>query len=151
MRNAVLCCALAGCAYKPGSFAYSDQAFAGTRASVGCLDVAVQRRPDLPIGSVLAYEFANRCDHAVPIDLARVRVRGRTMQGVEVDLRPYDPRGELKVVELDGRTGGHEALAYPADRLIPQVCVDVATLAGAPSARWLCLGDAGPEIVGSVP
>src|SRR5947209_6860595 len=69
---AVVFAVLADCAYKPGSFAYSDKAFTGQRVSVGCLDVSVERRIDIPIGAVLDYTFANRCDHALAIDLHAV-------------------------------------------------------------------------------
>jgi len=133
-------CAVDACAYQPGSFASAHQAFSGARATVGCLDVAVERRGDLPIGPVLGYQFANRCDHAMPIDLAAVAVVGRDASGAELALRPYDPRAELHAVALDGRSAGGEALAYPASRAMPQVCVDVATLVRGEPARWLCLG-----------
>src|SRR5262249_31046153 len=123
-----LACALAGCAYKPGSFAY-PQAFPGQHATSGCLDIAVERRTDLPIGPVLGYQFANRCDHPATVDLGAVSVVGRDAAGSELALRPYDPRGELHPVVLDARNMGAESLVYPADRAVSQLCVDVATLA----------------------
>lgn len=144
-------CALVGCAYQPGSFSYPPHDFAGQRATAGCLDVAVQRRADLPIGPVLAYQFANRCDHATEIDLGAVAVIGRNPQGADVTLLPYDPRGELHPVALDGRNAGGEALAYPSDREMPQVCVDAATLAHAVPPRWLCFGTAERTVVGRAP
>jgi len=61
--------ALAGCAYQPGSFRYAPHEFPGQRATVGCLDIAIERRADLPIGPVLSYQFANRCDRAAVICL----------------------------------------------------------------------------------
>jgi len=141
---------LVGCAYKPGSFASSEHAFSGQRASQGCLDVAIERRADLPIGPVLEFQFANRCDHMTTVDLGSVAVVGRNAQGTDVALRPYDPRREIHPVPLDGRKEGGEALVYPADRSMPQVCVDVATLAKDGSWRWLCFGSA-PTVVGGVP
>jgi hypothetical protein len=57
----------------------------------------------------------------------------------------------LHPVPLDGRTAGAEQLAYPAQGAMAQICVDVATLAGAPQPQWLCLGQATGHVVGSVP
>jgi len=139
---ALVICAAGACAYQPGSFAYARQAFPGVRSTLGCLDVAVERRADLPTGPVLGFQFANRCDHAMPIDLAAVSVVGRDATGAEVVLRPYDPQAEIHAVALDGRSGGGEALAYPSSRAMPQVCVDVATLVRGAPAHWLCLGRA---------
>jgi hypothetical protein len=151
MNYSLVLVALAGCAYKPGSFAYLQNEFSGQRATVGCLDVAVERQTDLAIGPVLAYRFANRCDHPLTIDLGAVAVVGRNAQGVEVGLPPYDPRAELHPVALDGRSIGAESLAYPADRAISQVCVDVATLVHQATPRWLCLASTTGIVVGSVP
>lgn len=147
----VLACALAGCAYQPGSFAYSPQDFAGQRTTVGCLDVAVDRRADLSIGPVLSYQFANRCDHAAVVDLGAVAVVGRNEQGADVPLRPYDPRGELHPAALDGRSAGAEALAYPSDRPMPQVCADAASLVHQAPPRWLCFGGPARPVVGRAP
>ena len=148
--------ALVGCGYKPGSFAYPDTAFTGQRATVGCLDVAVERRADLSIegagriGAVLRYQFANRCDHPQAIDLGAVAVIGRSAAGGDERLAPYDPRAELHPVALDGRSMGAESLAYPADHPMQQVCVDVATLVHQEPPRWLCFAGAAGAVVGSV-
>jgi len=150
IQIALVPCALVGCAYKPGAFSYSQDRFPGQRATVGCLDISVERRADLPIGPVLGYHFANRCDHAAVVDLGSVAVVGRTAEGAELALRPYDPRAELRAVALDGRNAGAESLVYPVaaggaspsvtgpagsrsiSLAIPpsmaQVCADVATL-----------------------
>jgi hypothetical protein len=149
MRVVLLSCALIGCAYQPGSFAHAPKNFAGQRVTVGCLDLAVDRRADLSIGPVLEYQFANRCDHATMIDLASVAVTGRTAEGRDVALRPFDPEAELHPVALDGRSAGREALAYPATGAILEICVDAATLARAGAPRWLCFGK--QPVVGSVP
>ena len=138
MRIALLLCALVGCTYKPGSFASSDTAFRGRRVSVGCLDIAIERRSDLTVGPVLEYQFANRCDHLTTIDLGAVTVIGRSVEGAEVRLRPYDPRAEIHPVALDARKIGGETLAYWAGRAMPQVCVDVASLARDGVPQWLC-------------
>lgn len=132
--------ALAGCAYRPGSFAAGRAAFRGQRATVGCVDIAVERRADLPIGPVLGYHFANRCDRPAVIDVGAIAVVGRTAGGADLPLTPYDPRAELRPVALDGRNTGAEALAYAAGAAMPQVCVDVATLVPRATARWLCFG-----------
>lgn len=159
MRIALLFCALVGCAYKPGSFtppfSAPEVAFSGERTSVGCLDVAIERRADLAIGPVLQYQFANRCDHATTIDLARAAVVGRSGDGEEVKLDLYDPREEVRPVTLDGRKVGAEALAYRSYRassLVSQVCVDVATLARQRAeSRWVCLAAAAVAVAGEQP
>ena len=156
--NALLGCALIGCGYRPGAFAYAGTTFVGQRATVGCLDVAVERRADLPTegaegagtGAVLRYQLANRCDRPQVIDLGAVAVVGR-VEGVDSPLRPYDPRAELHPVALDGRSVGAESLAYPADRPVPQVCVDVAALARQAPPRWLCFGIPTSAAAGSAP
>ena len=148
MRIVVVACALVGCAYQPGSFKDRDHTFPGQRATVGCLDVSVERS-DLPIGPVIRYQFANRCDHATTVDLGGAVVVGRDGQGAEVKLQPYDPRSELHPVSLDGRNAGTESLAYPSARSLSQICVDLATLVHDGSAQWRCLS-AG-TVVGSTP
>src|SRR6185369_5263278 len=66
MRAAVLSVALTACAYRPGSFSHLSENFPGQRTTVGCIDLSVERRPDLiGGGTVLAYAFGNRCDHPV--------------------------------------------------------------------------------------
>jgi hypothetical protein len=150
LHSCALACALAGCAYKPGSFASSKSEFTGQRASVGCLDIAVDRKGDLEIGPVLAFQFANRCDRVTTIDLGAAVVIGRSAEG-DVPLLPYDPAGEIKPVALDGRTIGGETLAYPANRALPQVCIDVATLAQAGASQWLCIGADPTAVAGKEP
>jgi len=151
MRIALLSCALIGCAYKPGSFTWGVNAFPGQRATVGCLDVAVERRTDFPIGPVIGYQFANRCDHPTRVDLGSIAVVGRDAGGAEVALRAYDPHAELRAVTLDARNIGTESLAYPATHAMAQVCVDVASLERSRPAQWLCFGNAPATVVGSVP
>jgi hypothetical protein len=153
MRIAFVSCALIGCAYKPGSFAAQNE-FSGQRATIACLDVSIERRADLPIGPVIGYQFANRCDHPTTVDLGSIAVIGRSAAGDDLALRPYDPRTELHPVTLDARNVGAESLAYPADRALSQVCVDVATFAHQGGSQWLCFGGAASAqgtIVGAVP
>jgi hypothetical protein len=135
-----LACALAGCAYQPGSFRHAAHDFTGQRATVGCLDIAIERRADASIGPVLDFQFANRCDHAAMVDLGAVAVVGRAADGGEVALRPFDPRAELHPAALDGRSVGTEALAYPSARAVPQICADAAALVHASPPHWLCFG-----------
>jgi hypothetical protein len=139
MRVALVC-ALVGCAYQPGSFAHAQHDFVGQRITVGCIDVAVERRADASIGPVLGYQFGNRCDQPVLIDLGAVAVIGRDPQGADVALRPYDPQREIRPAEIDGRGVGAEALAYASDRPLSEVCADAAALAHAVPPRWLCFG-----------
>lgn len=137
---------IAGCSYGPGSFSYPGRTFAGRRASLGCLDLAVDRRADLPDGAaVVAYAFGNRCDRPVVVDLARVPVRGRTVTGDEVPLVPYDPDRELRARSLDARAAGGEALAYPSATRLAQICLDTAAIeAGRRPSHWLCFAEVSP-------
>jgi hypothetical protein len=101
MRAAVLSVALTACAYSPGSFRHFRHDFPGQRTTVGCLDLAVERRADLTTGgTVIAYEFGNRCDHPAVVDLAAVDVVGRTFAGDEVKLAPFDPERELRALAI---------------------------------------------------
>lgn len=144
-----LACALVGCAYQPGSFTHAPRDFVGQRVTVGCLDIAIERRADAAVGPVLGYQFGNRCDHAVPIDLGAVAVIARDAQGAGVALRPYDPRSEIRPAGLDGRSVGAEALAYASDRPVLEICADAAGLAQVAPPRWLCFAAPAPDDGGS--
>jgi hypothetical protein len=142
MRAAILSVALTACAYSPGSFHHFRHDFPGQRTTVGCLDLSVERRPDLTTGgTVLAYEFGNRCDHPAVVDLAAVEVVGRTVGGDEVKLAPFDPDRELRALAIDGRAAGQEAIAYPSTIALAEVCVNAATVTHQGSASWLCFGN----------
>jgi hypothetical protein len=140
---AVVGCALVvvGCAYKPGSFAQFGDRFAGEQVTVGCLDIAVQRRLDHGAWPVLEYKFGNRCDRAATVDLAFTNVLGRSTEGAEIALAPYDPKAEISVQRIDARMAGGEVIAYPTDVRLGQVCVDVASIARVKPAHWVCMGD----------
>jgi hypothetical protein len=130
---------IAGCAYKPDSFHSHSHPFTGQHVSAGCLDLAIERRPDLiGGGAVLAYEFGNRCDRPAVVDLARVNVVGRTFDGRELNLAAWDPRHEIRPLTLDGRAIGNEALAYRNKDAFAEVCVDAASIARATPERWVC-------------
>lgn len=138
--------AAAGCSYRAGSFEAFGHAFTGQHLTVGCLDIAVARRPDGPLGSVLAYDVGNRCDGPVNVDLASVKVVGRT-RNAEIELAAYDPRHELRALPLDGRAVADETVEYRA--LVPasfrDICVDAGRIAG--SDAWTCVGGAPQEQV----
>jgi hypothetical protein len=140
MRAIAVAC-LAGCAYHPGSFTRYSEPFEGERVTAGCLDLGIARRRDLePVEAVIAYQFGNRCTDPAIVDLANARVVGRTREGQEVALAPYDPKHAVRALELDGRWTGKEVLAYPSEVALVQVCVDAASIAHRPDAQWICFG-----------
>ena len=151
MRSVLLAAAaLAACGYHPGSFKYPHAQALGQRATIGCLDVSVGLRQQSERGAVVAYDFANRCDHPSVVDLASVRVVGRTYDGRLVPLPAYDPHREVRALPLDGRSTGHEAIAYVAKDAprVAQICVDAPAIAhqGGP---WMCFA-ASPSQVAEV-
>jgi hypothetical protein len=145
MRRLVLIATVAGCGYHPGTFADFHGPFAGTRETIGCVEVAVGAG-DADVhaeGPVIAYGFGNRCHHPVTLDLASVRAVGRDAAGVEHALVAYDPAGEIRPMPLDGLWSGREQIEYvlpPGARSLVSVCVDVGGVdATAPRAeRWVC-------------
>lgn len=139
MRAITVVC-LAGCAYRPGSFTRYREPFEGQRLTVGCLDLGIARRPDEEKDAVVAYQFGNRCPDPAIVDLAAVSVIGRTADGTEVALAPYDPHHDVRALQLDGQWTGKEVLAYPSEVALAQVCVDAASIAHRPGAQWICFG-----------
>lgn len=141
-RFAIVLVVVVGCSYRPGSFAAPGRPFAGERMTIDCLDLAVHRRVDMNIdgnaAAIIEYSFGNRCDDPVVIDLGRVPVIGRTIDGDEVTLTAYDPAVEMQALELDAGGVGREALAYPATEALAQVCVDASAIAGASRGMWKC-------------
>jgi len=145
MRWALLVVAiLAGCAYKAGSATETTREVTAERTTVGCLEVAVDRRHDLGTTAVVRYAFENRCAERATVDLGWAQVIGRTADGAELALVPTHAAG---VVTIDPHTTGEAALAYPAPDTIGQLCVDVASLAQQTPAQWRCFGN--PEAVAS--
>lgn len=132
--------ALTGCAYKAGSFKSMVQDFDGTRASAGCLDISVDRRPDVDRGPVLAYAFGNRCEEPAMVDLADAVVVGRAGDQI-LRLSPFDPREEIVARRIDARAVGGEAIAYVSTARMPELCVDTASIAQVPGHSWLCFAD----------
>jgi hypothetical protein len=45
----------------------------------------------------------------------------------------------IRAAMLDGRTAGHEAIAYAASVQVHDVCIDVAAIAHGEGERWLCV------------
>lgn len=135
---------LSGCAYQPSSFRSEFQSFPGTHATAGCLDIAVERRQAVHDQVVLGYAFGNRCDQPVLVDFASATVIGRSADGHTRTLRPYDPRGEIAALWLDGRAVGREAIAYEGSTGLVDVCVDTGTVARSPMSVWLCLASQPP-------
>jgi hypothetical protein len=145
MRFALVVAALgvAGCGYRAGSFHGPRGEFAGDRVTVGCLDVAVAPFHDAAAeGTAIVYEFGNRCDRPARVDLGAVSVHGRTADGRDVTLEPFDPLGELRVARLEARRTGREVIEYaaPAADALLLVCADVGTLdGGAGTSQEICV------------
>jgi hypothetical protein len=115
---------------------------AAAARQVGCLDVrmalacnaAVSR--DFPL---VAFTLGNRCDTAVPVDFARLRVTGRAdgAEGaLDVTLAAFDPAREIHPAVLGSRAMAREVLEYDATpreatRAITEVCIDVGGLSSA--------------------
>jgi hypothetical protein len=145
---------LAACSYTPGSYAFYGRSFPGQRVTVGCLDMSIDRRLDMEGRPVLDYQFGNRCDSSVVVDLAHVPVVGRTMAGDEVALAAWDPNHEINAARLGARQAGGEALAYESldeGQAFAQVCVDVATLAGQREPKWICFASRPPALAAVTP
>lgn len=129
---------LGGCAYQPDSFSYSREPFGGTYVSVSCLDLAIEHRRQPNARSVISYAFGNRCDEPVIVDLAAARVYGHTADGAAVKLFAFDPFKEIRLMRLDGRAVGREAIEYPTNQALADVCIDAASIAHTSPARWVC-------------
>jgi hypothetical protein len=139
MRGAWLLALVASCAYKAGAFSAWGHDFRGRRTTVGCLDVAIERRVDHPTGPVLAYDIGNRCDGAVTVDLARVAVMAMGADG-KIQMQPFDPEHELRALSLDGRALAAEAIEYRSETIVApeELCVDVASLIALDPPNWQC-------------
>ncbi len=135
--------AVGACVYQPGSFADVQGGFGGTRVRMGCLELAVgpATDPNVP-GPIIAYDFGNRCEHAIDLDLASVHVIGRDTKGVDHELVANDPNHEIRVATLDARWMGREQIQYrgQSPATLVSVCVDVggANASIARSERWIC-------------
>lgn len=137
---------LIGCqSYSPGSFTHAGAPFTGQMLTIECLDLGVASDPDpIVAGPVVAYQFGNRCDRAVEVDLAAVRATGRTADGREVALVAYDPYRTLRALRLEARSSGRERLEYrKADDLgtdLVSVCLALDGITrAAPTGAQVCL------------
>lgn len=136
---------LLGCAtYSPGSFAARGESFTGQLTTIGCLDLAVAGSSDaVAPGPIVEYQFGNRCDHAIHVDLGAVRALGRTSSGEQVALVPYDPYSELSRQKLEARGFGRERLEYRTARDfgtdVMEVCVEVGAITENGHASELCV------------
>lgn len=132
--------ALGGCAYQPDSFSHARQPFDGVQVTIDCLDLAVKHEPYANTSSnVVSYWFGNRCDFPVVVDLASARVLGMATDGSAIDLHAFDPLREIRVLRLDARAVGREAIDYPSATALNTVCVDAATIAHVQPTRWVCV------------
>jgi hypothetical protein len=144
---------LAGClAYSPGSFRRGGDAFEGQLVRLDCLELGVAGQHDaVAPGPVVSYEFGNRCDHAIAVDLGAVRATGRTPDGHEVALVAYDPYREIKPLRLEARSYGHERLEYrkAVDLGIDlvQVCVELEGITQTRAPARVCMtADVPPQV-----
>jgi len=138
--RAVLLAVVAGCAYRAGSFESWGHDFAGRQTTVGCLDLAIEPRLETASGPVLAYDFGNRCDRPVVLDLGSTSVIAKTGGG-NLAMVPIDPRHEIRALPLDARSVGAEAIAYridPPAAGVTAVCVDAASVVGDTPPDWQC-------------
>ena len=115
-----------GCqGYRPGSLTATPL---GSLHHIGCLDVAVDPEADAAArGPVVKLTFANRCDNAVPVDLAAIRASGLLASGERVAMRLFDPEGVVRPGLLDARRMGSETLEYHAPGATPttDLCLDL--------------------------
>jgi len=139
--------AVAGCYhYQPGSYADFGP-WAGHHVELPCLDMAVHvARSEQTTGPVVGYAFGNRCDHDVTVDLAAARVVARDALGRELQLAAYDPRHEIRALDMPALLTGGEKIEYNGDfaeRELVEVCVDVGAIdrSEAMQTRWICSGD----------
>lgn len=109
----VSCTALSSCAYRAGSYENGSGVFPGTRTTAGCLDLAIAVVPHASkLGPVLQFSFGNRCTRAIPLDLTALRVVARDDTGFERPLVAYDPRRELKPLELEAALSARELIEF---------------------------------------
>jgi hypothetical protein len=134
---AIACC---GCAYKADTFSYASRPFRGVYVSVSCLDLGIERRTTSESKNVVGYQFGNRCDTPVVVDLASASVYGDD-GGSPIRLFAFDPFHEIRAMELDARAVGRESLEYPSEVDVGRLCVDAASIAHTSPARWVCFNN----------
>jgi hypothetical protein len=109
---------------------------------VGCVDLRVEAvDAQVPQTSIpLAFQFGNRCAHAVRIAPQNAKVVAQWATGATATLSLFDPEGHLHAPVLDGRSRGTELLQFDAPNSAPlgtaeSICVDVSTVAGEGSSE----------------
>jgi hypothetical protein len=141
-----LAIALSGCFYSPDSYQFMGP-FPGHRVALECLYVAVTLTEDARAAQpVVQYSFGNHCTRSTIVDLGAVRAIGRYDDGTDRELHAYDPRRELRPVQIDPWWAGGEEIMYVADSgpRPSVVCVDVGAVERVtpPRSRWVCMGAA---------
>lgn len=128
----ISCTALSSCAYRAGSYENGGGVFPGTRTTTGCLDLAIAVVPHVSKpGPVLQFSFGNRCTRAISVDLTALRVVARDDTGFERPLVPYDPRNELKPLELEAALSARELIEFRDpygpyfSKAATTICIDV--------------------------
>ena len=53
-------------------------------------------------------------------------------------LHAFDPDGEIRRLQIDGRASGREAIAYRSAVPFAEVCIDAASVAHQAPSSWLC-------------
>lgn len=139
---------LLGCtSYSPGSFRHAGRAFTGQTTTIACLDLGVAGDRDaVAPGPIVDYQFGNRCDHPIAIDLGAVRATGRTGDGRDVALVAYDPYHTLRALRLEARSSGRERLEYrnAADfgTDLVSVCLSLDGITdAAPTGQQICVAN----------
>ncbi len=130
---ALLCLGLCACApYRSTSVLAGGP---GDR-SFECLDLSIAPHHDDLVHAhgwiAIAYEFGNPCRLETDLDLGAAEVWVRTPTG-RVQVRPHDPRGEIRAGLLDGGRRGREVIAYHAGGArvgdeLSEVCVGIAAV-----------------------
>jgi hypothetical protein len=139
MRVVLAVATLAGCAYHPGSFTPPGGQLKapGRQMTIGCIDLAIDRRADFEESAVLEYSFGNRCNQPATLDFTSLAVWATTESG-EQRLYPYDPRSEISQLPIEGRLYGHEVISYPLPQPATRICVDAASIAHVEPPQWQC-------------
>lgn len=140
MRSVIGIVGLAGCFYSPGSFHGAVSPFAGKRMTLGCIDLAVTLTDDARApGPIVEYSFGNRCLHAATVDLSAVRAVIYADAGATTEVHAYDPKHEIKPLQIDALWMGDERISYQGATAGNVICLDVGPIAQQPS-QWVCLG-----------
>lgn len=147
----ILAMLVTGCSYSSGSFADRAGLFPGPQVTLPCLDLAVALvHSPSATGPVIQYSFGNRCRRSVTVDIGAARVTARDASGTQVDLRPYDPRAEIRPLPLEGLMSGREQILYRSGAPMSaiSICIDVAAIDASARATTppICLAEPATEV-----